>query len=171
MNSGQSGLMSIFNTCYIVCLVLTIIFFLITILLFFLFDIRRVFMIRTGRAAKRDIKKLEEENFNTGRLSRYQSNTVYGESGSFAPSEEFGKTERIEDDPMLTGYQMSNNPSGANTYNADANSTTVLNNGETTVLSAGETTVLSNQGMNSMNKNRKFNVVLSQMLIHTEEII
>lgn len=152
MNSVENGLVEILNTGYIVCLVLTIIFFLLTILLFFVFDIRKIYMIRSGKAAKRDIKKLEEKNFKTGSLAKNNlQNSMYGESGEFEESEDLGKTEKID----------------RNTDNA----TTVLVQEETTVLAMGETTVLSSKISDNVSRNWKFNIIVREILIHTEETI
>ena len=59
---------STLNTIFIVCLALTIVFFLITVVLFFLFDIKTIFSIRTGKAAAKTVKEMEAANANTGRL-------------------------------------------------------------------------------------------------------
>lgn len=59
---------SLLNTIFIVCLVLTVVFFVITLILFFLFDIRTIFNIRTGKAAAKTVKEMETANANTGRL-------------------------------------------------------------------------------------------------------
>lgn len=156
MNSVENGLVEILNTGYIVCLVLTIIFFLLTILLFFVFDIRKIYMIRSGKAAKRDIKKLEEKNFKTGSLAKNNlQNSMYGESGEFEESEDLGKTEKID----------------RNTDRNTDNATTVLVQEETTVLAMGETTVLSSKISDNVSRNWKFNIIVREILIHTEETI
>ena len=59
---------AIFNTIFIICLALAIVFFIVSVILFFLFDIRGIFNIKTGRAEKKRIKELEEANAKTGRL-------------------------------------------------------------------------------------------------------
>lgn len=56
------------NTIFIVCLALAIVFFIITIVLFFLFDIRTIFNIRSGKAAAKTVKEMETANASTGRL-------------------------------------------------------------------------------------------------------
>lgn len=177
--------LSTLNTLYNVFLILTIVFFLISILLFFVFDIRRVYMIRSGRAAKRDIKRLSEENFNTGRLAKRGVSNVYNNTGSFGASEEFGKTEQVIDnessDGMFTAVHSSTaNPSNANPStaamnamaagSADVTQTTVLSSGETTVLNNGGTTVLG-MGSGQVAKGRMFKIIREEMLIHTDEAI
>lgn len=177
------------HTLYNVFLFLTIFFFILTIALFFILDIRRVFMIRTGKAAKKDIRKLEEESFKTGRLTKYNSaKSVYGNSESFGESEEFDRTEAIDvNEPtsktsqtgMMAGSQQVNQ---GNKYgqSGDDNATTVLSTNETTVLgNAGETTVLSNPGETTVLSGggavsaieRKFVITRKEMHIHTDEVI
>ncbi len=95
MVAESSRVINMLHTGFIVCLVLAIVFFLISVLLFFVFDIKNVFMVRTGRAAKKEIRKLQDENFNTGRLRAPQNGSIYGNSGAMTQS---GKmTERIQE--------------------------------------------------------------------------
>lgn len=61
-------MISIYHTAFIVCLVLAIVFLIISIILFIKFDIRKIFDMRTGRGAKRTIQKMEEINARTGKL-------------------------------------------------------------------------------------------------------
>lgn len=61
-------IISLYHTGFIVCLVLFILFLLVTVLLFFRFDIRNVIDLRTGRGAKKTIQKMEEINAKTGKL-------------------------------------------------------------------------------------------------------
>ena len=58
----------ILNTIFIVCLVIGILFFVISVALFFLFDIWYIFNIRTGRAAAKSVKDMESGFANTGHL-------------------------------------------------------------------------------------------------------
>lgn len=64
----SNSLINILQTCFQVCLAFTILFFIITVILFFLFDIRAIFNIRTGRAKSKTIKEMQQANNNTGRL-------------------------------------------------------------------------------------------------------
>lgn len=61
-------MINIYHTAFIVCLVLGIVFLLITVFLFFKFDIRKIFDMKTGRGARRTIQKMEEINARTGKL-------------------------------------------------------------------------------------------------------
>lgn len=59
---------SLLKTGFIICLSAAIIFFVITVVLFFLFDIKTIFMIRSGRAQAKSVKEMQEANANTGHL-------------------------------------------------------------------------------------------------------
>lgn len=61
-------LITLYHTGFILFLILTILFAGLSVFLFFLFKIRRVFNYLTGRAEKRTIKQMEEENAQTGKL-------------------------------------------------------------------------------------------------------
>lgn len=63
-------LITLYHTGFIICLILTILFAVLSVLIFFLFKIRRVFDFLTGRAEKRTIRQMEEENAQTGKLRR-----------------------------------------------------------------------------------------------------
>ena len=58
------------NIAFIVCLVLGILFLVLAVLFFFVFDIPNVYLIRTGKGARKTIRKMEEINAETGRLRR-----------------------------------------------------------------------------------------------------
>ena len=61
-------LIAIYHTGFIICLCLTILFAVLSVVIFFRFKIRRVFDFLTGRAQKRTIRQMEEENAQTGKL-------------------------------------------------------------------------------------------------------
>lgn len=61
-------LIALYHTGFIICLILTILFAALSVFIFFMFKIRRVFDFLTGRAEKRTIKQMEEENAQTGKL-------------------------------------------------------------------------------------------------------
>ncbi len=67
MNQYQQS-MDFFQTGYRVCFGIAIAALIIALILFFLFDIRTIFMIRTGRAQRRKVQEMEERNQRTGKL-------------------------------------------------------------------------------------------------------
>lgn len=62
------SLIKIYQICFYISLVVTILGLANAAFLFFRFDVRGIFEIRTGRAAKRTIRKMAEANASTGRL-------------------------------------------------------------------------------------------------------
>lgn len=61
-------MISILKTSLSVCIAFAILFFIISVILFFLFDIRTIFNIRTGRAKRKTVQEMQEANNRTGRL-------------------------------------------------------------------------------------------------------
>lgn len=61
-------LISVLNIGFIICLSMAILFFIVSVVLFFLFDIRTIYMIRSGRAQAKTVKEMQEINSSTGRL-------------------------------------------------------------------------------------------------------
>lgn len=66
--SSGEGNISFFHTAFSVCVAFSILFFVVSVALFFVFDIKNIFDMRTGRAEKQKIREMEEENALTGRL-------------------------------------------------------------------------------------------------------
>lgn len=77
MNEAEN-LIRIYRTCFTACLVLAIIFLVLTAVIFFRFRILRVIANRTGRAQKKGIEQMREENQRTGRL-RHAEKVAMGE--------------------------------------------------------------------------------------------
>ena len=61
-------MINIYHTAFIVFLILTIVFLAVSIFLFFKFNIRGIFDMRTGRGARKTIQKMQEMNAQTGKL-------------------------------------------------------------------------------------------------------
>ncbi len=61
-------LINVLSSGFWVCFVMAILFFIISIVLFFIFDIKSIFDIKTGRAKARTVKEMNEVNASTGRL-------------------------------------------------------------------------------------------------------
>ncbi len=64
----ENTLIGLFDTCQKICIAFAVLFLIISVVLFFLFDIKAIFNIRTGRTKKKTIKEMENANNNTGRL-------------------------------------------------------------------------------------------------------
>lgn len=84
-------LITLYHTGFLICLGLTILFVVLSIVFFFLFNIRNVFDYITGRGEKRSVRLMEEENAKTGKLRQdYSDSNTTGDlyrtpSGSVPP--------------------------------------------------------------------------------------
>lgn len=72
-------LISIYHTGFVVSAILLVAGILLAILFFFIFDIRTIFLIRTGKAKQQTIDEMKEKNLQTGRLSTGSPYTPSGE--------------------------------------------------------------------------------------------
>ncbi len=177
----STSLISIFDTCFKVCFAFTVLFLIISVVLFFIFDIRAIFSIRTGRAKSKTIKEMQNANNTTGRLR------VDGKTQTSKLSEEQKKKTRgpvVVPPPSVTSAAATDILPQNSDYGAtevlpsDNNQTEVLNNsgGNTTsrlsemkTEEIGETSVLSQTEQEAVNIN--FQVVRKIIRIHTEEVI
>ena len=167
--NAASAAGSFANTAFIICLVLGFVCLALAVLFFFLFDIPRVYLLRTGKGARKTIKKMEEINAQTGRLRRVNE--------EYMLSEDTPLTGEIGHTPS---HDISA-PAAAPVQRADENATTVLGQQiETTVLSNSETTVLNSGTVDSAATNAysyrrkttgRFDVVASIVMTHSDEII
>lgn len=162
MTDNSNQLIAILEIGFYVCLAMGFVFLIISVILFFMLDIKHIFLMRTGKAAKKDIKRMSEENFNTGQLSRFGTRR-YRPTSFDATSSDLSRTEKI-----------AKNKGGAT---VDGQITTVLNEEATTVLSQEGTTVLNsfNGGItqNSLREKKilkgRFELVKEVMIINTDE--
>lgn len=72
-------LINIYHTGFIVCAVLLVVGIALAVACFFMFDIKNIFMLRTGRAKQQTIAEMQARNQKTGKLSM---DTPYTDSGS-----------------------------------------------------------------------------------------
>lgn len=94
-------LISLYHTAFIVFLILTIVFALVSVLIFFQFRIKDVFDFKTGRGQKRTIRQMEEENAKTGKLrqeyaSANTSSDLYRTPSGEIPPVIYPKTEQMD---------------------------------------------------------------------------
>ena len=82
-------LISIYHTGFIVCAILLVVGIALAVLFFFMFDIRNVYMIRTGRAKQKTIEEMQARNLKTGKLS---TSAPYTDSGELRKKDEKRKT-------------------------------------------------------------------------------
>ena len=61
-------MINIYHAAFIAFLVLAVVLFIASVVLFFKFNIRRIFDMKTGRGAKKTIQRMKELNAQTGKL-------------------------------------------------------------------------------------------------------
>lgn len=61
-------LINIYHAAFIAFLVISVVFFAVSVILFFKFNIRGIFDMKTGRGARKTIQKMKELNEQTGKL-------------------------------------------------------------------------------------------------------
>lgn len=83
---NAQSMIAAYNTGFTVCLVITVLAVASAVFLFFKFDIRTIFAIRTGRAERQTIEKLREANARTGTLR--PAPEAYTAEGVAAPTAE-----------------------------------------------------------------------------------
>ena len=165
MQSEQ--IINILHIGFIICLVLTILFAALSVFFFFQFKIRDVFNAITGRAQRKSVQQMEEENAKTGKLrqdyySAPTSSDLYTTpSGRIPPvmsaqqaaggqADGAAYTEQVyhSADPEGREHTMQlHTAQQAASDNGGSEATTLLNSGseETTLLNSGsEVTTLLN---------------------------
>lgn len=179
----DTSVIDILNTLFWVCLSGAILFFIISVVLFFVFDIRTIFNIKTGRAQAKTVKEMKAANESTGRLR------VAGKTQTTKLTKEQMAEPRVPAvAPPEAGTQNQYYNSGADETELLEKETEVLHQGEdeTSLLSPeqpnnnySETTVLSDIGNNGYNETVVdenearvgFTVIKNIVLVHTNEII
>lgn len=167
MQSEQ--IINILHIGFIICLVLTILFAALSVFFFFQFKIRDVFNAITGRAQRKSVQQMEEENAKTGKLRQDYYSTPTSSDLYTTPS---GRIPPVMSAQQAAGGQAdgaayteqvyhSADPEGrehtmqlhtaqqAASDNGGSEATTLLNGGseETTLLNSGseETTLLNSR--------------------------
>ncbi|MBQ6181467.1 MAG: hypothetical protein IJK31_07240 [Ruminococcus sp.] len=92
LETNPEKLIGLYHNGFIICIAFAILFFIISVILFFVFHIKDIFDIKTGRAQKRKIDEMEKENALTGRLIT-PKNRRPGETSGFS-----GKLNKIKSD-------------------------------------------------------------------------
>lgn len=128
-------MIKIYHTAFIVFLILTILFMVVSVVLFFRFNIRGIFDMRTGRGARKTIQKMQEINAQTGKLrqdvvTHTPVNLQGAERISAPPTEkrikEAQETEALSNQGSQETTLLSDQGSQETTLLHDYNETTVL---------------------------------------------
>lgn len=160
--------LSVFETCLHVCLAFTILFFVISVVLFFLFDIKTIFSIKTGRAKKKTVREMQAANNKTGRL-RVDGKTMTAKLDKTVKKKE--KTQPVIVTPTAQNEVASaptevlmQEPDAAD-YSEDVAPTTQLSSADTD-NKTGSSIIRPENIVDT-----KFSVTKKVILIHTDEVI
>ena len=164
MNNAEN-IISTLETCFNIFVAFTVLFFVISVVLFFLFDIRTIFSIKTGRAKSKTIKEMQEVNSKTGRL-RVGGKTVTAQLTE-KDREVFGTQQPNPDSPPVPEYE--------NTAGSAETEVLSTNNSEY-FPDTPPTEQLSNMTADEQNNNRQiidvhFQVYEKNIVVHSDEMI
>lgn len=193
-------MINIYHTAFIIFLVLTILFLLLSVFLFFKLNIREIYDMRTGRGARRKIQEMEEINERTGKLredvvyekynmSEYdimpqskseplqevRHTVTYQDQGNVGTSLKQSQTEEVMEGEEAT--TLLNDESATTLLNDESETTLLSDESETSLLGGGsKTLILGNNGIQETEEAKKevsgkFNIEKDVMLIHTDEIL
>ncbi len=165
-------MINIYHTAFIIFLVLTILFLIISIFLFFKLNIREIYDMRTGRGARRKIQEMEEINERTGKLredvapknydtSEYdimpqskseplqeiKHNVTYQDGGNKTSPVENHPAVEADADAGMENTTLLNDESATTLLNDDSQTTLLSDDSQTTLLSSEikETKEISNE--------------------------
>ena len=148
----------LFHTLFQVCLGIFIVGLILSVLFFFLFDIRKIFNSRSGRSVKRAVQAMEESNARTGKLVVPNLDMEPERSGDFnAKSGEMARSGRLHRSGRMgrTAKTVPQAPEGDST-------TTVLYN---EIAPDTSTAVQTDQSYG------KFIIEKRIFLVHTNEVL
>lgn len=162
---------NVLSTCFWICLVFAIFFFLLSVVLFFVFDIKKIFDLKTGRAKRKTVRDMEAANASTGRLR------VEGKTQTSKLSE---KEKAIERAPAITPPTEKERKNYYNASESGGEETEVLYQKpeptddnyypETSVLSQN-VTVENVYNFSDTDKKIEMKIIKNEMYIHTNEMI
>lgn len=169
-------MINIYHIAFIVFLIMTIVFLVVSVILFFRFNIRGIFDMRTGRGARKTIQKMQEINDQTGKL---RQEVVTNTPVKLPPEERIAapSTEKR----MRNSYTEEDSQKNELLTDQGAQETTLLSeqgSQETILLHEyNETTVLSQNRTEDIPQLEKiklpgaFKIEKEIMWIHTEEML
>ncbi len=163
-------LIGIYHTAFTVCLVLVILFAGISIFLFFSFRIKEVFNFLTGRAQKRSVQQMEEENAKTGKLRQdYYSSSTSSDLYAIKSSNILPTAYKEDADGKARTAPLEIGNSEEIYQDSESEETMLLDSdlGETTLL----TSQMDQGTVEAMEPVWNFIIKKELMEIHTEEII
>lgn len=170
----------LYSTLGTVCLIISIVAFALAIFFFFYFDIPAIFALKTGRAKKKTLERIQKQNSYTDKIRR---ETFSGSLGSRPQASPAARNVSIAD-PESTGKRdmdtVSLNEATDTSLLSNTADTSLLNKeADTSVLSqeSGATSLLGASAQAVHGKQRsldpqwKFDILEEIVMIHTNELI
>lgn len=169
----------LFRIGFYVCLAFAALFLVLSILLFFMFDIRGILMTRTGKIKAKTVQPMQDAGVTFGRMR--QKNTKRNTSGNREREKLVVKKGVVLTPEQISGSGITEefNKTGDNT-GSDASATAVLgaNAAETSVLDSvtqrygeSETTVPLQSSTVQAAEGVRFEIVKKLILCDTQEVI
>lgn len=177
---SSEELISLFTTLAYVFMGIAILGLALAVFFFFYFDIPTVYITMTGKAKKDTIRKMEEENFKSGKL-RYQYPATTGKTKR---SGKLGKTDRTAEKHSNMSAPAVEPPQTYETgvLNVDAPETTALRGSQPEAIEptteSGATVLLNTVDRGQFQAAQplvdtqiRFHITENTMVIHTDEFI
>ncbi len=188
---NAENLIQIYHTASFISLILGILLLALSLLLFFKFDILKIFDMKTGRGARRTIQRMEEMNALTGKLRDDPSVGFTAPSGNADSRITYPVTSqnpKIQEEARLkaqtpppspepisrpTSIDQASQAAALHCSEQGSEDTNILYESPETTLLYEEpgTTVLSVKDKLSEEKSRVFRIEKEIMLIHTQEAV
>ncbi len=172
----QTNIIEILNTCFILCLSIGILFLIISVVLFFMFDIRTVYNIRSGRAQAKTVKEMQEANSTTGRLrvgkATQTAKLTTSKPPVAAPAPSGPATDELPAQPAPQAVQTGSYEE-TQLLSDDAAETSILSQdvAETSVLSSATNDVVTQTADDSPVEEVYFEVIKKIICRDTDEVI
>lgn len=167
----------LFGTLSTICLVIAIVSFLLAVFFFFYFDIPAVFALKTGRAKKKTLDRIQKQNSHTDKFRKNAEAEPKKDDGVaqkviLSPSEALDKRNA---DTVALGSDadtslLRNDPETA-LQNKDAETSLLSAADGDTGLLAGVTDILSGNAPRFEEPKGLFEIIEEVVMIHTQEII
>lgn len=150
---------------FTVFLILTIILFIFSIIIFFVFDIRKIFSIKTGSAVRKSVKELNEINRNEDNRGRkrYKSHSLQLHkelTGDF--------DQATEENINRTAYDSATEDAGIATVPLEMDGTVVLKNFKETALVSD--VPVKTETVEKVDSTAKLNLPVEEEISEKEEL-
>lgn len=152
-----------------ICFGIAIAAAVLAVALFFLLDIKDIFLIETGRAQRKTIEEMNARNLRTGKLRDDTESDLRKSGGVTVKSTVAGKTQSPQEAPAYAGANAA--PPRHSEYAKPSGSTMKFSSQQPDNISPGEETAVLGAQNNAPAANSSFRVTQKTIITHTDEII